>query len=147
MDAAAGWYKRAVAAGEEADAKAKADAGGGEGGAAAAPAAEEMGLAAQALVMEGNNLYEWSQLLAAVGKEWRPVLDAAVERFKSAKCSDADVRGALKNHTNAGELELGPDPEEEAAAAAAAAAAKAKEKEGAKAKGLPSLAPKKKGGA
>jgi hypothetical protein len=109
--------------------------------------------------MEGNVLYEWSQLLAAAGAEWRPTLDGAVERFRGAACSEADVRSALKNHTRAAELDLGPDPEEEAAkakaaeqeAAAAAAAAEAEAAAAAaaakqqpeKAKGLPSLGRKK----
>lgn len=94
------------------------------------------------LIMHGNVLYEWSQVLAAVGKEWKPTLDSAVDKFRSAGAAEADVRGALKNHTKKEELDLGPDPEELAAAAAEAAkevAAKAPE-----AKGLPSLEVKKK---
>lgn len=67
--------------------------------------------------MEGNTLYEYSQLLAATGKKWRPVLDQAIALFRAAACSDADVRGALKNHTHAAELDLGPEPEAAAAKA------------------------------
>lgn len=60
--------------------------------------------------------YEYSQLLAAAGLEWRKALDAAVALFKGADCSDADVRAALKNHTQAEHLNLGPDPEPATAA-------------------------------
>lgn len=99
------------------------------------------------LIMQGNILYEWSQVLAAVGKEWKPMLDTAVEKFRSAGASEPDIRGALKNHTKTNELDLGPDPVEEAAAKAAAEAA-AKEAEAPakapEAKGLPSLEVKKK---
>ena len=87
--------------------------------------------------------------MAAVGKEWKPTLDSAVDKFRSAGAAEADVRGALKNHTKKEELDLGPDPEEVAAAAAeaAAAAAEAAKEVAAKApeaKGLPSLEVKKK---
>lgn len=51
-------------------------------------------------VMHGNSLYEWSQMLAAVGDaSWRGVLDEATELFKAAGCAEKDIRGALKNHT------------------------------------------------
>ena len=103
------------------------------------------------------------QVLAAVGRDWKPVLDGAVDKFRTAGASEADIRGALRNHSRKDELDLGPDPEEEAAAAAATAAAAAevaakeaeaaavKEAEAAaaaakapEAKGLPSLEVKKK---
>ena len=92
--------------------------------------------------------------MAAVGKDWKPMLDSAVDKFRSAGASEPDIRGALKNHTKKDDLDLGPDPEEEAAAAAkeaeAAAAAAAAGTEAAtpakapEAKGLPSLEVKKK---
>jgi len=105
-------------------------------------------LRAQALILEGNILYEWSQMLAAGGRPWRPVLDEATAHFTDAACSAADIRAALKNHTMVAELDLGPDPEPAAApaapaATAAAAAAAAKKADAApKApppKGLPAL--------
>jgi hypothetical protein len=50
--------------------------------------------------MHGNALYEWSQMLAAVGDaSWRGVLDEATELFRAAGCAEKDIRGALKNHT------------------------------------------------
>lgn len=61
-----------------------------------------MTISSHARIMYGNQLYEWSQMLAAVGKEWRPVLDEAVKCFKEAGCNEADIRGALKNHTQVG---------------------------------------------
>ncbi len=64
------------------------------------PAGEpEIGLKGQVLIMKGNVQYEWSQGLAAVGKEWRPLLDEATHNFKDAGCLEQDVRNALKNHT------------------------------------------------
>eukprot|EP00878_Enallax_costatus_P026212 GHUV01028101.1.p1 GENE.GHUV01028101.1~~GHUV01028101.1.p1 ORF type:complete len:342 (+),score=133.70 GHUV01028101.1:461-1486(+) len=56
-------------------------------------------ISAHAKILYGNQLYEWSQMLAAVGREWKPILDEAVKCFKEAGCSEADIRGALKNHT------------------------------------------------
>eukprot|EP00879_Flechtneria_rotunda_P012905 GHRR01013478.1.p1 GENE.GHRR01013478.1~~GHRR01013478.1.p1 ORF type:complete len:187 (+),score=119.38 GHRR01013478.1:340-900(+) len=74
---------------------------------------EQLPLSGHAQVVYGNSLYEWSQILAAVGQEWRPVLDDAVARFKDAGCADTDIRNALKNHTQVDQLDLGPDPEPE----------------------------------
>ena len=94
------------------------------------------------LIMHGNVLYEWSQVLAKIGKEWKPMLDSAVDKFRSAGAAQVDIRGALKNHSRREDLDLGPDPEEAVAAATAEVAetvAKAPE-----AKGLPSLEVKKK---
>ncbi|GBF87664.1 hypothetical protein Rsub_00375 [Raphidocelis subcapitata] len=178
MGQVAEWFAKATAAGEAADAKRKAeeaaaaaaDAASAEPAAAAAAAADggddDALLATQARVLEGNALYEWSQLLAAVGGEWRAALDEAVARFRAGRCSEADVRGALKAHTRAEELDLGPDSEAEAeagpagAAAAAEGGAEAKAAAGgaeaaaaaaaeaapeAKAKGLPALGGKKEG--
>ncbi len=55
-----------------------------------------------------------AQVLAATGAlPWRPVLDAAAVKFRASGAPEADVRSALKNHTRASELDLGPDPEPE----------------------------------
>lgn len=67
----------------------------------------------QALVMKGNVLFEWSQFLAATNGQWRVLLDGAAELFRSAHCPEKDIRAALKAHTMAAELDLGPDPEPE----------------------------------
>jgi hypothetical protein len=133
------WYKAAAAAAEAADAKRKQEqavrkqggkGGKGAGGASTSGGGEEEENAAatfagQTRIMAGNTWYEWSQLLAAAGKEWRPVLDRAVGLFRAAACSDADVRAALKNHARAEELDLGPEPEAGADAGAGAGAAPA----------------------
>lgn len=58
-----------------------------------------MTISAHTKILFGNQLYEWSQMLAAVGKDWKPTLDEAVKCFKEAGCSEEDIRGALKNHT------------------------------------------------
>ena len=39
------------------------------------------------------------------------MLDEAVEHFRDAGCAPPDIRGALKNHYRAADLDLGPDPE------------------------------------
>lgn len=98
------------------------------------------------IVMHGNVLFEWSQVLAAVSKpEWRAILDSATERFTTAGASKTDVRLALKKHSRRDELDLGPDPEPPAAAKAAEAPAKEASKPAPEAaKGLPSLEVKKK---
>lgn len=102
------------------------------------------------LIMHGNVLYEWSQVLAAVGKDWKPMLDSAVDKFKTAGAAEADIRGALKNHSKKDELDLSPDPEEEVVVEKEAAPVTevAKEPEAVakapEAKGLPSLEVKKK---
>ena len=44
-------------------------------------------------------------------QEWRPLVDEAVRHFKDAGCAESDIRGALKNHYCASQLDLGPDPE------------------------------------
>ncbi|GBF89198.1 hypothetical protein Rsub_01915 [Raphidocelis subcapitata] len=164
------WFGKSAAAAVAADAKRQAEkdaraaarkqqqggaaaAAEAEAPAAAAPAPGEPGAsyAANARIMHGNTLYEWSQLLAAAGAEWRAALDAAVERFKAAECTAADLRSALKNHTHAHELDLGPEPEPEPEAKAKAEAAPAKseaakaeaEAKAPKAKGLPALSKKK----
>jgi len=60
------------------------------------------------VVMWGNLLYEASQMRAAVGRPWRPALDAAVAKFRAAGCPEPDIRQALANHTQAEHLELPP---------------------------------------
>ncbi|WIA12548.1 hypothetical protein OEZ85_006209 [Tetradesmus obliquus] len=158
MDTAHTWYKKAheAAVALEQQRKAEADAKQKEEGgdaAAAAPkqpdaaangaAGEPMALPAHAQVMYGNSLYEWSQVLAAVGGEWRGLLDEAVACFKDAGCAEPDIRTALKNHTQAEQLDLGPDPEPEQQPAAAAAAAAQQQQQHKpvppEAKGLPKL--------
>jgi hypothetical protein len=168
-DAAAKWFDKARQCGAAADARRVAEAGEAaaarEGGAAAAAAEEagaqqlspEASVESQALIMAGNVAYEWSQLLAAVagdapgskgaaeaGKAWRAALDDATARFREAKCSEADVRAALKNHTRAADLDLGPEPEPEAVTPITTPreeekAAAAAEQPKPAAKGLPSL--------
>ncbi|GAX75372.1 hypothetical protein CEUSTIGMA_g2816.t1 [Chlamydomonas eustigma] len=105
--------------------------------------------AGNVLIMHGNILYEWSQVLAAVGKEWKPVLDLGVSKFRAAGAAEPDIRAALKNHTQKDQLDLGPDPEPPATPSAMEAPketeAKADDKMKApEAKGLPSLEVKKK---
>lgn len=39
------------------------------------------------------------------------MLDEAVQHFRDAGCAPPDIRGALKNHYRAADLDLGPDPE------------------------------------
>jgi len=56
----------------------------------------------QSDILRGNMLYEWSQMLAAGGGEWRPVLDEAVSLFRGANCKEEDIRNALKNHSQVG---------------------------------------------
>jgi hypothetical protein len=120
MDTAHAWYKKAHEAAialeqqrkAEAEAKQKEEAGDAAAAAAAAAkqpeaangaaAGEPMSLPAHAQVMYGNSLYEWSQVLAAVGQEWRGLLDQATACFRDAGCAEPDIRAALKNHTQVG---------------------------------------------
>ena len=62
-------------------------------------------------VMWGNLLYELSQMRAAVGQEWRPLLDEATAKFRAAGCPEADIRQALSQHTMKEDIDLGPEPE------------------------------------
>jgi hypothetical protein len=139
-DAALKWFEKARLSGAAADSKRVAEAsaaasraGASEGGSNAAAAAQaeaqqlapELSSESQALIMSGNAAYEWSQLLGAVAGDeaagkagdkavaWRAVLDDAAARYRDAKCPEGDVRAALKNHTRAADLDLGPDPEPE----------------------------------
>ncbi|KAG2497984.1 hypothetical protein HYH03_004243 [Edaphochlamys debaryana] len=140
--AALEWVDKAVALAPAMDAKQEAVKP-AEG--QAAPAQGEYGFKAQALVLKGNFIYEWSQMLAAVGQDWRPQLDAGVALFREAGCPEKDIRVALRNHLKAPELDI-PAEEAEAAAAAPAPAKeepKPAEEEKPKAKGLPSLEVKK----
>ena len=74
---------------------------------------DENNVWAHCLVIWGNLLYEYSQILAAVGEEWKPSLDIATNNFRTAGCPEADIRQALKNHTMKDEIDLGPEPEPE----------------------------------
>uniref|UniRef100_A0A7S0MSF5 PB1 domain-containing protein n=1 Tax=Pyramimonas obovata TaxID=1411642 RepID=A0A7S0MSF5_9CHLO len=60
--------------------------------------ADEVLVRSQVLVMWGNVLYEQSQVRAQQGKEWEPLLDTAVAKFREAKCSEDDISGALASH-------------------------------------------------
>ena len=61
------------------------------------------------MVMWGNLLYEASQMYAAGGKEdWKESLDAAVDKFRAAGCPEHDIQAALRNHTEADQLDLPP---------------------------------------
>ena len=64
---------------------------------------------AHIMVMWGNLLYEASQMYAAGGREdWKESLDAAVDKFRAAGCPENDIQAALRNHTEAGQLDLPP---------------------------------------
>ncbi len=78
---------------------------------AAAPAASlPRARVPQAQVLKGNFLFEWSQMQAAVGAEWRPLLDAATGLFRDAKCPEKDIRGALRNHSKVSSGRSRPRP-------------------------------------
>lgn len=145
IDAACEWHRRAHAAAVATDEARKAaaeerstKAGSGPDAPAQQQPEGEMSLPGHARVLHGNTLYEWSQLLAAAGRPWKPLLDEAVAAFREAGCAETDIRGALKAHTHADELDLGPDPEPEAPAATAAGGASGKAPPP-EAKGLPKL--------
>ena len=71
---------------------------------------DESNIWAHCLVMWGNLLYEYSQMQAAVGLEWKASLDSATDKFRTAGCPEADIRSALKSHTMKDEIDLGPEP-------------------------------------
>ena len=48
--------------------------------------------------MLGNTLFEHSQMLARLGKTWRPMLDESLVHFKDAGCVQADIDNAIKMH-------------------------------------------------
>eukprot|EP00803_Ostreobium_quekettii_P008486 evm.model.scf_2126.1 EVM.evm.TU.scf_2126.1 scf_2126:13698-15628(-) len=99
--------------------------------------ADEPGLQTHALVMWANVQFEYSQILAVSGGEWRPILDEAVVKFRKAGCNEKDVIQALRSHIKAEELDIPEDPPEEPKDAAAASAESAPP-----VKGLPSLGSK-----
>ena len=82
-----------------------------EGKEAQANAEEDQNVWAHCQVMWGNLIYELSQMKAAVGEPWKPLLDEATNKFRIAGCPEADIRGALSGHTMKDEIELGPEPE------------------------------------
>ena len=54
---------------------------------------EPISLYQNTLLAWGNLLYEDSQLAAATGADWRPVLDRATARFREAGCNEPDIIG------------------------------------------------------
>lgn len=72
------------------------------------PPQDENNMWAHCLVMWGNLLYEYSQILAAVEADWKPVLDKAVSNFRGAGCPEDDITAALRAHTQAAHLDLPP---------------------------------------
>lgn len=66
---------------------------------------------AQALIYWGNNLYEQSQVNAAVGLEWASILDEAVARFRQAGAPEADIKTAVESHLVAKEYTFPEAPE------------------------------------
>lgn len=86
---------------------------GQEGSTEGSSAEEEANVWAHCQVMWGNLLYELSQMKAAVGEEWKPMLDEATAKFRSAGCPEADIRQALSGHTMKEHIDLGPEPEPE----------------------------------
>ncbi|GIL43557.1 hypothetical protein Vafri_1256 [Volvox africanus] len=141
------WADKAVALAPGMDARQKeAQAKAAEAGQPQQPQQQqEYDFRSQALVLKGNFIYEWSQMLAAVGKDWKPELDQAEALFREAGCPEKDIRVALRNHLKSAELNIPAEEEEPAPAPAAAAkeAAKSEAEEKPKAKGLPSLEVKK----
>lgn len=69
---------------------------------------DENNMWAHCLVMWGNLLYEYSQILAAVEADWKPALDQAVKNFRDAGCPEDDINAALRAHTQAAHLDLPP---------------------------------------
>jgi len=62
------------------------------------PTDEDPSLKAQVTVMLGNTLFEHSQMLARLGKDWNAHLDKALAHFKAAGCAQGDIDGAIKMH-------------------------------------------------
>ncbi|GLC33808.1 hypothetical protein PLESTM_000121800 [Pleodorina starrii] len=155
FESALTWADRAVALAPSMDARQKeAQAKAAESG-QAPPAAssgsspagqQEYDFKSQALVLKGNFIYEWSQMLAATGQEWKPEVEKAVALFREAGCPEKDIRMALRNHFKSEELDIPAEEETPAPAAKEEAKEEAKaepEVEKPKAKGLPSLEVKK----
>lgn len=128
LDRALQWMDKAVLLAPSMDARREDQVAGGYVAAPKSDGTQEYSFKQQALIQKGNFLFEWSQMQAAVGVEWRAVLDGATQLFRDAACSEKDIRGALKSHYRIAELGLGPEPEAVAASApeTAAAAAEAK---------------------
>ena len=61
---------------------------------------EPISLYQNTLLAWGNLLYEESQLAAATGSDWRPILDAATARFREAGCNEPDIIGKSPPPTN-----------------------------------------------
>lgn len=88
--------------------EAESSAIGGQAEVSAEEAAEEAAvMRSQIHLFWGNMLFERSQVECKLGLEgWKKNLDAAVERFKLAGASEADISMVLKNHSsNGGALE------------------------------------------
>lgn len=103
------------------------------------PAFEPLDFVAHVHLNRGNQLFEWSQVLSAVGVEgWTELVAKAVEDFRAAKCPDGDIRTALLAHTHADQLGgiIPPEPEPKAEEAPEV---KAEEKAEEVPKGLPAL--------
>jgi len=108
----------------------------------AAPVEEDNNVWAHCQVMWGNLVYELSQMKAAVGEPWKPLLEEATGKFRMAGCPEADIRGALAGHTMKEEIDLGPEPEAGKDASSEAKKADVKTEDEEKVKGLPSLGPR-----
>lgn len=61
--------------------------------------AEDPSVASHGLVMWGNVLYEQSQIQGILGKEWKGLFEAAIEKFKEAGCDQNDIKSAIDNHS------------------------------------------------
>lgn len=61
--------------------------------------AEDPSVASHGLVMWGNVLYEQSQILGALGKEWKVLFESSIEKFKEAGCDQNDINSAIENHS------------------------------------------------
>jgi len=62
------------------------------------PSDEEPSLKSQVKVMLGNTHFEHSQMLARLGKEWKPLFDVSLKIFTEAGCAQSDIDGAIKMH-------------------------------------------------
>lgn len=102
----------------------------------------------QVKIIWGNALYDQSQIWAGVGLSgWKEMVEDAKARFLSATCKEKDVLEALRNHINAGDLDLPAEEKPEEPLAPAPAKALESEAAGGKEdgpKGLPALKGKKK---
>jgi tetratricopeptide (TPR) repeat protein len=62
------------------------------------PSDEEVSLKSQVKVMLGNTHFEHSQMLARLGKDWKPLFDVSLKIFTEAGCAQSDIDGAIKMH-------------------------------------------------